>query len=1066
MSEDTIIINLKESRSATHFNSDNIIQKSALKEVATHIDSIVSEIEKYHKVVDKPGFCPELDHYPREHNTITISGGRGSGKTSFILSLQHLINENDNEELVKCGIEKLHNKRFSTLGLVDPTRVSTKEHILINVISRIKKRVEEYHKAHIKKTESTYRDWKKSLEKLARGISQLEKIGTTQNFNGDHWDDPMVIMDEGLDNAVSGFNLEFHLHAYIRKSLVIIDQNAFIIAFDDIDTRFEAGWPVLETIRMYLTTPQLVVILSGDLELFSTLIRNEQWKLFDKNLLTYDSKLVEKRDKTSQEKNLLMDQVDELEEQYLLKILPASTRVTLQSSKELSSKLFIETTNPPNGIIDYLNKMTEVAFYYKSDIDKQRVCEYLLSQPIRTLIQIMISFNDSYIKDELDDFKFNTKLVSIFLTKLQKQGYTIPELNKVGTQLGFNALAIKTINLSNGGIVHKFRPDFIDDSHSGTNLVVSRLYSSTSESILSKVIQYWIKVGICNESCNGKDSTYVKRVIDWLELESDDNSLQIFRKHLSLQRSNNFDKRFDVSSVRIKRSRGNITDVEIANSLQRNVIDSKLQKTDLSFFNNCHDSNLITNNRGLYELPFIGLLNNSTSSTVGSIINVISILPSLIDLNSNLEPDITLEIRIKNFFSHWLTYREYLMPQNNINQDDVNINLLSDIDTDTNENFVSEEIIKQLAEWIKSSNPMKVIPSPISLWANIWIRFTSSLRNMVDKQNWRVDEYFHRTLVILFNAVLYEETNFISADRINLSSKNPTKTDSFFIQNYKQTKEYVENTDGGDFKDFLKKNCPIFSQLFSCPIWGFYLLYSSDNDSVFRYYLDFISNTEIKSEIEFTFGLSTDYTVKSHTLFSILYTHRLSETLKKLEKPKETVQNILADKYADTTLLQSEVTKQIISQLEDEHLYLSPQARRTIIDTIDTHFELTADYLDNINSLINRYQDSIYEKELSYIKEILPKLIGEYGNAIAEAFLMLTVQRRIDFKDSFENIPDDQVAAMLEKLHSKGVNATKNKSAAVAKASDKEEPTISNSDGIFFIIMKNPDIFKKIIEGK
>ncbi|MCD8079453.1 MAG: hypothetical protein LUF04_03295 [Bacteroides sp.] len=57
------------------------------------------------------------------------------------------------------------------------------------------------------------------------------------------------------------------------------------MAFDDVDTDFAKGWPVMETIRKYLTSPQLITILSGDINLYTLLIRKKQWENFGKPLL-------------------------------------------------------------------------------------------------------------------------------------------------------------------------------------------------------------------------------------------------------------------------------------------------------------------------------------------------------------------------------------------------------------------------------------------------------------------------------------------------------------------------------------------------------------------------------------------------------------------------------------------------------------------------------------------------------------------------------------------------------------------------------------------------------------
>lgn len=58
-----------------------------------------------------------------------------------------------------------------------------------------------------------------------------------------------------------------------------------MIPFDDIDTDFKKGFEILEVLRKYITSGQIITILTGDLELYSKLVRKANWKCFDDDFL-------------------------------------------------------------------------------------------------------------------------------------------------------------------------------------------------------------------------------------------------------------------------------------------------------------------------------------------------------------------------------------------------------------------------------------------------------------------------------------------------------------------------------------------------------------------------------------------------------------------------------------------------------------------------------------------------------------------------------------------------------------------------------------------------------------
>lgn len=510
-----ISINLDQSQTAKPFSSEDIIQKEALKEVELHVEkNLVSVPEFKEKLKD---LTPVFECYPRYHSTITISGSRGSGKTSFILSVMKLINDIKNEEYFYK-----FNKDLSSLGLIDPTIATTKEHILVNIVSRIKTDVTKNYNYKEKKKQDEFDSWKESLEKLAGGLTQLDRVGSNSGLSHDLWDDPTMILDEGLASAAAGYHLEYFFHKFIDHSLKLIEKKAFVIAFDDIDTSFSSGWPVLEVIRMYLTTPQLIVIISGDIELFSSMIRNEQWKHFDKKYL-YSNK--------QRSKNCHIDlssQVEELEAQYLLKILPPDKRVYLRNINELLEDINIITgvLGSEKQLNEFVESMIKEIFYYRSYKNVSIVKYLIYGLPIRTFLQLLTAYKDNQQLNEQEKNNiFNKVLISIFISTLEDQQYSLTELYKTNSPFCFNDLALKLLNKSSPIDNYRLMPDNMNAKKNILYLILNRLYVTGSKrKTIFKIIDYWIKVGLTQDYFSNYDNDNIEQKVLDLGLSQNYNS--------------------------------------------------------------------------------------------------------------------------------------------------------------------------------------------------------------------------------------------------------------------------------------------------------------------------------------------------------------------------------------------------------------------------------------------------------------------------------------------------------------------------------------------------------------
>ncbi len=315
--EDKLVLNLDKVRQGVAVGEGELLHKAQMEMLLAKIRQIMASVEDFRRQFESGQRQSSISHR-RHHDAILLSGARGAGKTTFLLSALHkLQNERLDDNYAFCVFEP-----------VDPTLFGCNEHILLTLLSMIAERVAASHAysdtAHYCHNSGSgdWESWERQLKELAKGLrtvgEQREDIGSGPSPRKDVWDDAEYLLEQGMDSARSSYELEYKLHAFIHTSLKLLHKDAFVLGLDDVDTRPGIGWHVLEVLRRYLTTPQIIVIVSGNMELFQKLVERQQLKNFGLDF--------------SSNNNVLQDfapQVTELTNQYLLKVLRTPMRIEL-----------------------------------------------------------------------------------------------------------------------------------------------------------------------------------------------------------------------------------------------------------------------------------------------------------------------------------------------------------------------------------------------------------------------------------------------------------------------------------------------------------------------------------------------------------------------------------------------------------------------------------------------------------------------------------------------------------------------------------------------------------------
>ncbi|GGA76964.1 hypothetical protein GCM10011369_18590 [Neiella marina] len=356
----------------------DLIQKTLRDQLVESIRSSITPSEAN----NSPGVAQFIDESGR--NVFFVDGTRGAGKTTFINSVVERLNkdQSDSDTSINC------------LPTIDPTKLPRHEPILVTVTARLNKVVSNKLKRdwssnhHSKQKEQ----WQSHLEQLQRGLHLL----TDKEYKPEYFSDALKL-DAQLDYSIGGQDLSEIFDRLVECACEVLDCKAIMISFDDIDTQFDTGWDVLESIRKYFNSQKLVVVATGDLRLYSQLIRGKQYENYGKTLLDQEKEIVRLAERGYM--------VEHLEQQYLLKLFPVQKRMQLKTMLQLvgekggSGEETIKVkTKPDMSDKDGIDVRNAIASAVRKGLnlrdgsDSNMYVNELLKQPVRLLMQVLQDF--------------------------------------------------------------------------------------------------------------------------------------------------------------------------------------------------------------------------------------------------------------------------------------------------------------------------------------------------------------------------------------------------------------------------------------------------------------------------------------------------------------------------------------------------------------------------------------------------------------------------------------------------------------------------------------------------
>lgn len=474
----TIILN--QSDHAKKFDDKNLIHKR-------EFDVIIGFINGALRLAENE---PEKEYL---HNTITLLGARGNGKTSFLLSVLEWIEKNKKD--IAKGIDL---SSVQVLEIIDPTLIEEKGHVFLNVISLIAGLVErELDKAECNsindRKSPTRKVWRASLNELAAGLPSIDGIGS---HNTDSWQDPEFVMDNGLKAVAASQKLFKNFNKFLELSLNILGKKAFLLIFDDIDVDASKGWAVLETIRKYFTGSRLITLISGDLELYTTVVRQKKWQNFGEEILKYEGTHASKENRLSEFTKL----VTKLTGQYMLKIMQPQYRIHLNTllhrkitRKRLEIQVAFNDTSEPKPLED-LYKIILADYGIVNKVEFEAFTTFILSQPLRSQIQFLHLFTFRFKQIGERNSVDNNALADIFLADLLEQKVDISIAANTPKYLASVILSL-LLSKQNLEDLYQLQPTTTNESLNASLYTLSLLLANTIQNNRFVIFDFIIKIG-------------------------------------------------------------------------------------------------------------------------------------------------------------------------------------------------------------------------------------------------------------------------------------------------------------------------------------------------------------------------------------------------------------------------------------------------------------------------------------------------------------------------------------------------------------------------------------------
>ena len=710
------------------------------------------------------------------NNTISIFASRGAGKTSFILTL----------------IEKIKKRWPDALCLepIDPSHIETKQHPFINIIAAIQETVdtEINRKIEVSPLDNEYDElnaFKNCYSRLLKGLHVVNGIGEDNIYGS--WNDDDYIALQGMDRAKNTNNLEKSFHDYLARALKLLGKRCLVITFDDIDTTYEKGFELLEIIRKYLATPLVIPILTGDQSLYTKLIRKQHWNFFDSDYIQKEC------DYSRKDKSEYVQLVNQLENQYMVKVLKPENRVTLYSIREyviqngynISVKIDDNKTQPLEQC--YVKMLTDLNAFSGS---VGKMARFLMGLSLRIQIRILTL---RYIVNSNKQIDSNTRkkymvdgLMDIFSSDIYQVATNAKELihgdNLYPTHLLSLLVSNKCLNSETN-----FMPETDNESLNKALFAVGIKMDHYLNMEYGKYLVFDLWLRIC----------YTRFLVMKIGERKNDDTINDLLQFTRLSSDTGLIKAIGLSQAFLNGT------INIFNAKELNIMPGTI------YLGGSIPEVLVDKNLSLPVLPLIGTVNiQNEEKVMVSVYRLFSVLSEFM-IRVKFKPKENIDY-YKSILKKLAQYRNFI---EKVNVPGSTEEERKDRNYEYSYIFAEEPLLEQVAYELKQWSRNEIFVSVQQL-DRIFTRFYYTLIHIEDYGDYiNVGDKFSAMLCALLNAALVEEALEKYVSEVNFS--NHGNIEYVFLENLRVIKSR------SDFKS--NKNRTISMWLATCPLFRLYI---------------------------------------------------------------------------------------------------------------------------------------------------------------------------------------------------------------------------------------------------
>ncbi len=780
-----VLIHLDQGDSAKALSANELVQRR-------HYELLRDQVNE-HLATLRPAESLNQDYPHGSGWTQFLDGSRGAGKSTFLSSVK---------AAMKADVDLKSQMAF--IALIDPSRIEQSEIILLVILQHLNKRVEEVLKELRQIHNEQLRDeWRRAFKGVAGGLSLFAKEYHPLNDL-----DPELFLDWGLERTSDSTSLRTKLHNLFETACRILGVQGLMLGFDDADTDSRHAINLLECIRKYLDSPRLMVLVTGDMELYSLLVRQHfATTVAGRPEAALD---LQRSSKQGDRSGQYLRMIDHMEEQYLLKLFPIRRRMQLKPLWNIKLLDNCHATYPAWGqneisIEDVVQAIVRRGLRVKASSDVSTYTEFLLKQPLRSVLQVLSSCaphleisSSADLKSGVWSFDLTSELSrslqALALTSLYK--FSVDTDAIAAKELPALTLAVFDLSLEDGDIdtAPYLRPMSAEQDIKACFAALAAEVPNFCAGKPGTALRYLLRgpgsvslYNLANSHLSDKDSTSslgrVHQFKSYMGIGRREDSLDWARRAtavIAMPYSVNYKPRVVLPGVvglrrGMKGRKGEL--------IARAVIQRAVDNTAIPHL-------------PVFALSMVNVVSATNPRTYGSIFTLIGLIEKL--LSADKQGDLEARTVYERAYPSLTVSGPSWSRQGDATPEDEDDEDKQRTVAESNEWAKQEALWKSINTWLESARDLfkKTMPSGIFL-GKVWTRLFFSLQNAAEdlKPSAKFDTVMEIFSLCVINAFLVEEAEHHLLDTSDASKtisridrNNPRTSASWFVDKLNSAK--------------------------------------------------------------------------------------------------------------------------------------------------------------------------------------------------------------------------------------------------------------------------------------